>query len=184
MRIFFSAFLGALFAMFLFVAVDHLRGTPIQELPQSPQSESVLCKCGAGCDCGDYEFKAKKLKTSFVAPDKPEPKKEEKEPPVPNIAGQIRYGVIVQDGRKIRIEGDQYWFVLDGLIRKDGILEVVWIHRSEGRTAPGEYTIDKDGGIAGHWAWGDSVTVNDDGQLIGLTNPEVLREPAAPMIEQ
>lgn len=110
-------------------------------------------------------------------PDRPIPKKPL---PVPNIAGDSRWGTITQSGKKIEIDGDPKWYVKHGEIRADGKLFVIWIFRDDGKAAPGLYTINADRSITGHWQWGESAMQDDKGNWIGLTQTDTLRFAAVP----
>lgn len=119
---------------------------------------------------------------AIAAPDRKPPLAPEAKPDpvIPYIAGVCRFGVIVQDGRKLRIEGD-CWYVEKGAIDRDGkTLSVQWVQRESGRLAIGIYRIGDDGSIIGNWNWADSVTEDADGTLHGVTTPETLREPIVP----
>ncbi len=111
---------------------------------------------------------------AFAKPDRREPQPKEK--PVPNIAGPSQFGLIVQNGRKVKINGHERWFVDVGEIRKDGTLLVEWVHRDTGKVAIGLYTINADGSIRGSWGWGENVTEDGQGGYDGLTSGERLRQ--------
>lgn len=117
---------------------------------------------------------------SAYPPDRPALDKKDK--PVPQIAGPSFWGLIEQNGKKIKIDGDPKWYVATGEIRADGKLFVLWIHREDGRVGPGLYTLNQDGSITGHWAWGDAqgVEVDDKGNWRGLNQPDTIRYPPMP----
>lgn len=107
-------------------------------------------------------------------PDRPsiEPKKP---PAIPQIAGPSQWGDITQVGRSITITGHEHWRVDKGEIKNDGTLQVIWILNADGKAAPGLYKIKANGHISGLWAWGTEVTEDEDGNLLGLHVPDVLR---------
>ncbi len=121
---------------------------------------------------------------ALAKPDREDPAK--KPAPIPNVAGQSRWGLIeqAQGSNKVKIDGHPHWYVEYGEIRKDGKLFVIWILRADGRAAPGLYEIDKDGGITSLWGWGPDCTQDDKGEWHGLTQPDELRpKPMMPEIQ-
>ena len=113
-------------------------------------------------------------------PDRPD-KTPKKPVPIPQIAGDSTWGIISQTGRAVTVDGHEKWYVKDGEILKDGRVKLLWVQRSDGRLAPSVYTIGKDGSIRGRWAFGDNVTIDKDGEMIGLDQFDTLR--AAPEIQ-
>ncbi len=102
----------------------------------------------------------------FIAakPDKTPPKSV----PVPDLShlGETNWGEFKQDGRKLTLRGNSHWEA-DGEIRKDGKVWLVWTLLSDGKRAPGLYDV-KDKTLVGLWAYGEDVTIEDDGTVTGL----------------
>lgn len=95
---------------------------------------------------------------------------------VPVIAGESAWGSIAQIGRKVHVSGHPMWEA-DGVIRKDGKLYVVWTLLSDGRQAPGLYTIQDDGEIKGSWTW-EAEEVETEGEFTRPSMVDVLRHKA------
>lgn len=90
----------------------------------------------------------------LLVPDRPIP------PSQLDISGPSHWGVIVQEGKKISIKGDDYWEAVGELDGKT--LKVTWYRLEDGRIGSGTYNIDEYNNIIGHWDWiGDNFETYD-----------------------
>lgn len=121
--------------------------------------------------------------TAKPAP-KTAPKTEAKEIAFPPMLqqGPTNWGELTQRGESFYLEGHPQWEAVCTLKRrKDGAVYafVLLTQRSTGQPCPGIYQIAEDGSLVGRWGYGDACSVDDDGNLTGTTQAEVIR-PVAP----
>ena len=57
-------------------------------------------------------------------------------------------------------------------VRDDGRIKVTWTFKSDGRVAPGLYTVEPDGTMIGIWGYGDQVQWEANGELTGTVSPD------------
>lgn len=83
----------------------------------------------------------------------------------PDISGQCGWGVIVQEGRKVRIEEDgRYDIWASGEILPNGKLFLMWTVGCRVALALYEIEVSETGNairINGVWGWADEVNYND-----------------------
>ena len=91
----------------------------------------------------------------------------------PDIAGASQWGTIEVKGRVVTIDGHEIWRAT-GRIRDDGRLQVLWVHCRLGTTGHGVYKIDGRS-LIGRWGLVTDASVDDAGELVGLTFHDALR---------
>lgn len=57
-------------------------------------------------------------------------------------------------------------------VREDGKVEVTWTFKSDGKVAPGLYTVEPDGSLLGIWGYGDQVRWEANGELTGRVSSD------------
>ena len=115
-------------------------------------------------------------------PDKPAPPKSEQKKAAPVIvSGMTNWGNLQRSGNVLKIEGNIFWEAL-GEIRSDGRVYLLWTKKSTNEPCPGVYAIKTNGELHGHWGYGGRCSVNDKGDLVGVTYSERIHsvEPPVP----
>lgn len=109
------------------------------------------------------------LTCTFVIakPSRPEPAKPlPKADAVPHLAGASNWGEVTQSGRTLQINGHSSWFAV-GEVRKDNTVMLVWTLNDGSRSGIGVYNVVNGHDLEGHWGWGDTVYLNEKGELCG-----------------
>ncbi len=97
-------------------------------------------------------------KPARQSPPMPPPAKVEA---VPQLAGSTTWGVMVQDGRRLTINGNNNWFGF-GEIRRDGKVQLTWVQIEDNRQGIAVYLVEENGRLlSGIWGWSDEVELCD-----------------------
>jgi len=81
------------------------------------------------------------------------------------------WGTMDLGGVNFELTGHAQWDAF-ATVRDDGRIKVTWTFKSDGRVAPGLYTVEPDGTMIGIWGYGDQVQWEANGELTGRVSPD------------